>query len=104
MDKKKELQKIVGLIRADIRVEDNNPSTTYPKAMMTSQQMEHNTATVNCGGAYSGGGQYTRKKALRVLRDERFKKYLETFKARGEVEQITECGHIGYQVRIRYAE
>jgi len=104
MDKKKELQKVVGLIRADIRVEDNNPSTTYPKAMMTSQQMGHNTATVNCGGAYGGGGQYTRKKALRVLRDERFIKYLDAFKAKAEVEQIFEGGNTGFQVRIRYAE
>ena len=43
-------------------------------------------------------------KLLRVLRDERFIKYLDAFKAKAEVEQIFEGGNTGFQVRIRYAE
>lgn len=40
---KKALQKEVGKIRKQI-------GGAFPKAMMTSQQIEHSTATINCGG------------------------------------------------------
>lgn len=42
---KKQLSKTVTSIRNEI-------GGGYPKAMMTAQQIEHRTATINCGGEW----------------------------------------------------
>lgn len=102
-DRKTPFQKVIGKIRADIRIEDNLPNTEYPKAMMTGQQAAKNTATVNCGGEWVSG-QRSHTVALRVMRDERFQKYLKDFDAAAKVEQLYIGSCLAYQVRIIFKE
>lgn len=101
MDKKKELQKVVGLIRKDWRVKRNTPNGAYPKAMMTSQQMEHNTATVNCGGGWCS---FSKELSQFVMDDERFQKFLSDTGAEAFIEQVYDASCPGYQVRIYFGD
>lgn len=101
MNIKKEFQKTIGEIRKDWRVKRNTPNGAYPKAMMTNQQMEHNTATVNCGGGWCS---FSKELAQFVLEDERFKKYISDAGAKAHMEQVYDGGCPGYQVRIYFGD
>lgn len=89
---KKELQKVIGTIRKE------KSANSFPKAMMTGQQMEKSTATVNCGGEW-GTPESTMKRAKMVMDDERFKAFLEKYNATANIEPNS----FGtYQIRIHY--
>ena len=90
---KKEFQKVIGAIR-----KGQEQKSDYPKPMMTGQQMEKNTATVNCGGEWSIP-EKTRAKAEMVMADERFKAFLEKWEATARFEII---GEGNTQIRINY--
>jgi len=99
MNIKKAFQKTVGEIRKDWRVKRNTPNGEYPKAMMTSQQEQHNTATVNCGGECCS---FSKELAQLVMDDERFQKFLSDARAEATVEKFWRGSCPGYQVRIKF--
>lgn len=101
MMNKKEFQKVISKIRADRRIEENLPRTEYPKAMMTSSQMAKNTATVNCGGEWVALDT-SKKTAARVMRDERFQKFLADNQATATVETFWVGSCRACQIRINY--
>lgn len=88
---KKEFQKVIGTIRKET-------TYRYPKPMMTGQQMEKRTATVNCGGEW-GSPESTMQVAKMVMEDKRFKEFLEKCNATAKIE-INSFGT--YQIRINY--
>lgn len=94
---KKELQKAVGNIRKDLS-EEAGRKWTYPKAMMTGQQEEKRTATVNCGGEWMSR-EFTEKLADQVMKDERFKTFLTKCDATARLE-VNTFGT--FQIRINY--
>lgn len=102
-DTKREFQKVIGKIRADVRVEDELPRTEYPKAMMTGQQIEKMTATVNCGGEWVSASR-SRQVARRVIRDERFQQFLQESNGKAEIEQFYVGSCLAFQVRIHFSE
>lgn len=89
---KKELQKVIGIIRKEIS------TNGFPKAMMTGQQMEKRTATINCGGEW-GTADSTMQKAKMVMDDERFESFLRKCDATATIEMN---GFGTYQIRINY--
>ena len=93
---KRDLQKAVSGVRADRK--KTNEREEYPKAMMTGQQMEKNTATVNCGGEWKKA-ETTLEIATQVINDERFKDFLEKHNADARIE-ANNFG--GFQIRINY--
>lgn len=88
---KKNFQKTIGAIR-----KERNDS--FPKAMMTGQQMAKNTATVNCGGEWKSA-----EKSLEIAKatatDPRFLVFLAECDAKAKIEP-NPFG--GYQIRIYY--
>jgi len=88
---KKNLQKTIGEIRED--------GKKFPKAMMTGQQMEKRTATVNCGGEFA-----TKEKSLeraeKVMADKRFAAFLEECGASARLELVDRFD--AWQIRITY--
>lgn len=91
---KKAFQRVIANIRKETESE-------FPKAMMTSQQMNKCTATVNCGGErYST--ESSKELAERVLNDERFLTFLEKNKAAAAVEAVSIGNKMAYQVRILF--
>ena len=100
MNTKKEFQKVVAAIRADAKKE--NPKAEYPKAMMTSQQMEKNTATVNCGH----NPKESKKIAKRVLEDPRFHEFMSGCNVTHAIPEIVKDAYDNkvYQLRLRFAE
>lgn len=92
----KEFQKVISAIRNDIKNETGK-NVKYPKAMMTGQQIEKRTATVNCGGEWTTP-EKSRELAERVLFDARFIKLL-----KDGISARTEKNSFGtYQVRINW--
>ena len=81
---KKEFQKVIGLIRADVRAETAT-KTEYPKPMMTAAQIEKGEATVNCGGEWSTA-ENTLSKAKLVMQDSRFVSFIERHNAKAWIE------------------
>ncbi len=99
MNTKKEFQKTISSIRKDWREKRNTPRAEYPKAMMTSQQMDNGTATVNCGGDFCS---FSKELAEYVMNDSRFQKFLADAGAVAEVEKFWHYSCPAYQVRIRF--
>lgn len=93
---KKDLQKAVSGVRADRKKLNNREE--FPKAMMTGQQMDKNTATVNCGGEWRRA-ETTLEIATQVMNDKRFKDFLEKHNADARIE-ANNFG--GFQIRINY--
>ena len=88
---KKEFQKTISTFRKE-------SGKSFPKAMMTGQQMTKRTATVNCGGEwYSAEG--SKMIAQTVMNDERFKTFLTKCEATAAIEP-NPFG--GVQIRIHY--
>lgn len=87
---KKNLQKTIKAIR--------NDGEEFPKAMMTSQQMEKRTATVNCGGEWLP--KTSRKTAESVIENELFKAFLKEVGAVANLEHIDRFD--AWQIRITY--
>ena len=94
-DIKKDFSKVITKIRAD-RTASLGKKVEYPKAMMTSQQMAKNTATVNCAGKEDI--------ALLVLQDKRFLDFLAKYNASAWLENVTVYSSAGVQIRITYSE
>lgn len=91
---KKAFQRVIANIRKETESE-------FPKAMMTSQQMNKCTATVNCGGErYST--ESSKELAEKVLNDKRFLTFLEKNKAAAAVEAVSIGDKMAYQVRILF--
>ena len=101
MNIKREFQKTVSEIRCDWRVKRSTPKGEYPKAMMTAQQEEHNTATVNCGGDHCS---FSNELAEFVMNDVRFQKFLSVSHAEATKEKFWHGSCPGYQVRIVFKE
>ena len=101
MNKKAAFQKVIGDIRKDWRVMRGTPKGEYPKAMMTGQQAEHNTATVNCGGDHCS---FSNELAEFVMNDERFQAFLSSTGAKAVKEKFWHGSCPGYQVRINFKE
>lgn len=99
MNIKRAFQKTISEIREDWRIERNTPQGEYPKAMMTSQQEERHTATVNCGADHCS---FSRELADRVMKDERFQKFLTDAGAKAVKEDVWRGSCHGYQVRISF--
>lgn len=99
MNIKKAFQKTISDIRKDWRVKRGTPSAEYPKAMMTSQQESHNTATVNCGGEWCS---FSKELSEHVMNDERFQKFLSDAGAEAIIEKFYRNSCPGYQVRINF--
>ena len=97
MNVKNKFQKTIGDIRKDWRVKRGTPKAEYPKAMMTSQQEAHNTATVNCGGDWCS---FSKELAEYVMNDERFQKFLSDAGAEATMEKFYHGSCPGYQVRL----
>ena len=94
---KKDLQKVVKTIR-DERNAAKGTDSSFPKAMMTGQQMELGTATVNCGGEWATR-ESSEERATAVITDPRFQAFLAKSSAEAHLE-LNSFGTI--QVRIRY--
>ncbi len=99
MNIKKAFQKTISEIRKDWRIDRNTPNGEYPKAMMTSQQEQKNTATVNCGGEWCS---FSKELAQYVMDDERFRKFISEAKAVATVEKFYRSSCPGYQIRINF--
>lgn len=101
MTTKKAFQYTISKIRKDWRVYNHTPAAEYPKAMMTNQQIEKMTATVNCGGEWLSG---TTEKEIAnfVMNDQRFLDFLEKYNAVAEIESFYHYSCIGYQIRIKF--
>ena len=92
MKMKKDFSKVIGTIRKE------KSTNSFPKPMMTGQQMEKRTATVNCGGEW-GNPEDTLARANMVMEDERFSGFLEKYEATARIE----TNNFGtYQIRINY--
>lgn len=90
---KKDFQKTIKAIRGD--------RSEYPKPMMTEQQMEKNTASVNCGGEwFSKNPGFTERNADLVMNDERFTAFLSRWNATATKEINQRFGVT--QIRINY--
>lgn len=87
---KKNLQKTIKAIRKD--------GEEFPKAMMTGQQMEKRTATVNCGGECRP--KESRKRAENVLAADLFKAFLAEAGATARLEHVERFD--AWQIRITY--
>ena len=96
---KKDFQKVIGAIRKERQVAENDKRIEYPKAMMTGQQEAKNTATVNCGGEWGPNKAIAPEVAKMVLEDERFTAFLNKYEATAH----TETNSFGaIQVRINF--
>lgn len=91
---KKQFQKTIKAIREELFA-----GNEYPKAMMTTQQMEKNTATVNCGGEWWRPEQ-SHDIAGETIIHPAFKKLIEESNATATIEPVGKCG--GVQIRINY--
>ncbi len=89
---KKDFQKIIKSIR------EKTNEKNFPKPMMTIAQIEKKQATVNCGGEWATK-ERTEERANIVLNDERFKEFLDKYKATANLE-INNFGT--YQIRINF--
>ncbi|MBR3587014.1 MAG: hypothetical protein IKO00_13395 [Oscillospiraceae bacterium] len=98
---KKAFQKVIKAIREDYRKEKDIPTIEYPKAMMTSQQMEKDTATVNCGGEFCSS-MFSKECSARVMNDKRFEKFLDECCAKATVEKKCYMGTYAYQIRLEF--
>lgn len=96
---KKDFQKTIAAIRKDWRVYYHTPAAQYPKAMMTGQQEENRTATVNCGGEWTC---ISKDIANFVMNDKRFVDFLARRNATAEIESFWHYSCRGYQVRIYF--
>ena len=90
MKTKKALQKTIKAMRKD--------GEEFPKAMMTGQQMEKRTATVNCGGEWRP--KESRKRAENVLASDLFKAFLAEAGATARLEHVERFD--AWQIRITY--
>lgn len=90
---KKEFQKVVATIRKDLNAAAGK-TYEYPKAMMTGQQMQKNTATVNCGHSFT--------RPEKVLQHPAFKDFLQKFNATAKTEQTGPKDYVQYQVRLYF--
>lgn len=91
---KKAFQNVVAKIRKET-------GDQFPKAMMTRQQMNKATATVNCGGEFKGT-ESSKELAEKVLNDERFNEFLKKNEAAALVEAVNIAGKTVYQVRVLF--
>lgn len=91
---KKQFQKTIKAIRDELF-----NGKEYPKAMMTTQQMEKNTGTVNCGGEWWRPVE-SHNIAEKTIKHPAFKKLMEESNATATIEPIGKCG--GVQIRINY--
>lgn len=90
-DMKKEFQKAVKTIRAEIAPE----GCAYPKAMMTGQQVNKGTATVNCGRSQST--------AQLVIKHRAFVEYLKQWNATATIETATDAYNCAQtQIRLHF--
>lgn len=93
---KKDLQKTIKAIR-DGGVQLYKE---FPKAMMTSAQMEKGTGTVNCGVYWCRvNTEPSLKLAEQVMADERFAAFLQKHEVMAEIELAKDGG---YQIRLHY--
>ncbi len=101
-DTKKKFQKMIAVIREDVRKEFGLPDDyEYPKAMLTSQQAANGTATVNCGKEVGKSFQIGK----RVLHDPRFEKFMDEERVVvARIEAIQLYVNQRYQVRLIFAE
>lgn len=99
MDKKRSFQKVIGDIREDWRVKHGTPNGQYPKAMMTGQQEEKNTATVNCGAEWCS---FSNELSEFVMNDKRFLKFLSDFGATAKKEEVWNYSCKGFQIRVNF--
>ena len=97
MDTKKAFQKCIKTIR-DERSKSIGRKVDFPKAMMTSLQQLHGTATVNCGGEWYGNR--SKPLAEQVMEDVRFRKFLEEYDGEACIEHNPQFD--SYQVRIYF--
>jgi len=89
---KKDFQATVQAIRDDLGMEE------YPKAMMTTRQMELGTGTINCGFGDTDAVSQD------VISHYFLTKFLEKYNASAEIENgIDAAGRPTKQVRLRYA-
>ena len=91
---KKAFQNVIAKIRKET-------GDQFPKAMMTRQQMNKATATVNCGGEFKGT-ESSKELAEKVLNDERFNEFLKKNEAAALVEAVNIAGKTVYQVRVLF--
>jgi len=94
---KKAFQKAIKGIREDRNAMLERKSD-FPKPMMTKKQMEKLEATVNCGGEW-GSAESTKAIADMVMADERFKTFLNDFRAEAKLELNN---FNTYQIRITF--
>lgn len=92
---KKEFQKVVATIRKELNAAAGK-AYEYPKAMMTGQQMQKNTATVNCGGSFTRRDQ--------VLQHPVFIAFCEKHHATAEAERVPYGSYTQHQLRLRFQE
>ncbi len=93
---KPEFQKTIAKLRKEYR------NREYPKAMLTGQQWDKRTATVNCGGEASS---LTKERCMDVLNHPEFQALIKKHNATAYMER--KSGPYGdyFQVRINgYAE
>lgn len=105
---KKDLQKLVKIIRDELSQVSGGYRSDYPKAMMTGQQMERRTATINCGYTYTQGAEKEeivrlfRQRANFIMEDQRFMNFCEGYDAISYVEEVKVSGTTQVQIRINY--
>lgn len=90
---KKEFQKVIATIRKELNAAAGK-SYEYPKAMMTGQQIQKKTATVNCGHSFT--------RPEKVMQHPAFIAFLQKFNASARVEQTGPKDFIQYQVRLYF--
>lgn len=94
-DMKKELQKVIKAFR-----DAQEEPSSYPKAMMTAQQMRNGTATINCGRTEIG-----MNRAHEILAFHPFTEWCEAFGVKTvNVEVAQEASYMlpQYQIRVTY--
>ena len=94
---KKDFQKVIKSIREQISAYEGK-TYEFPKAMMTGQQMDKNTATVNCGGEWRSA-EYSKEIADVVMTHSEFQVFLIKYQAKAHIEE-NKFG--GVQIRINY--
>jgi hypothetical protein len=94
-------QETIRKIRADWKLETDDPKCKYPIGRMKSIQKSKGIAVVDCGGERKST-EYTLTLAKRVLNDDRFLAYLKKGSVTACIERYYPfAGKAAYQVRIR---
>ena len=91
----KDFQKAIKAYR-----DSQEDASSYPKAMMTSQQMCKGTATVNCGRSEIG-----KNRAPKVMAFPPFVEWCETYWIKSiQIETVQEASYMlpQYQIRVTY--